>query len=482
MRNPIPIGFLSVISLRFICSSAEAQCNLSSLNVPRYGMAVTRSCGGDIFAIGGIDASGNISATVERLSAFSGSWQQVNDFIEPRSNAAAASAGNFIYLFGGEIQGSGVSGSIHRAWVSLGSLNWQPFPCGLPSPRWGHTAVSYADKIYVMGGTTNGSNLFPDCIVIDPSTGLCTQTNPMPIPVFGHAAAELGGFIYVFAGAPSSSAFYNYVHRFDSSTNTWSILPTALLNPPYNVGVGRLKAVSTSSSIILSGGGSLLANNCNASIDLIAEFIPAAIPCVNGGIFRVVRSTCVARDNHGSAYLVAGAFGCASGIVSFGGCSGTNVLGSTECLPASGLPPIQPRPCGICGGQIQNYCTGSRGAFGCTPVISSGLSSQPCIGGGIVVQSGNALGNTGGFLLFGFSSASITIFPGITLCVMPFQFDTIQTSLPGIPCLGFASKPYHIPYDSTLVGLEVFFQAFFFDPFVPPYYLSATNGLKMTIG
>ncbi|HEY4475818.1 MAG TPA: hypothetical protein VJB92_03830 [Candidatus Paceibacterota bacterium] len=65
---------------------------------------------------------------------------------------------------------------------------------------------------------------------------------------------------------------------------------------------------------------------------------------------------------------------------------------------------------------------------------------------------------------------------------MPFQFDTIQTSLPGIPCLGFASKPYHIPYDSTLVGLEVFFQAFFFDPFVPPYYLSATNGLKMTIG
>ncbi|MFO0982639.1 MAG: hypothetical protein U1E76_13055 [Planctomycetota bacterium] len=341
------IALVAVAAFAWGAPGALAQCNNATLNVPRHSMAVCQSTD-DVFAIGGTGAVG-VSATVEWLSAVSGIWRQVDDFVEPRTSAAATYVNGVIYVLGGrdslgvlksDVQWSH-AGPRGKYICNLSSrpepanLHWNPYVCSLPSPREEHTTVAVGGKIYVMGGVVDeggGHRILSENFVIDTCTGRCWFASPMPIAVYGHAAAELCGRIYVFGGAPDFSSTTDKIQCYDPAHDAWCVL-TVTLPAPYDHGVQRLEALSTGCSIVLSGGLLGHSNACQSPSDAIFQFSPYSDPCSTGGKFISLGSLCIARDNHGSAILPPGSVGCAAGLIAFGGCNGNVVDASTECLP-----------------------------------------------------------------------------------------------------------------------------------------------------
>lgn len=75
----------------------------------------------------------------------------------------------------------------------------------VPSARHGHSLVTYADKLWLYGGTVNGTAALSDVHVFDPSNVAqpwteLFPTGDVPPPRYRHAAVVIDGVMYVFGG------------------------------------------------------------------------------------------------------------------------------------------------------------------------------------------------------------------------------------------------------------------------------------------
>jgi hypothetical protein len=127
-----------------------------------------------------------------------------------------------------------------------------------------------------------------------------------------------------------------------------------------------------------------------------------------------------------------------------------------------------------------NYGTGTVGSFGLVPHITS--TSDPQIGTTFTIRGENTLTGTSGFLMIGFSKA--TLFYGSTVILVditgPHLIVPITTLGNGLPGGGYVEVPGPIPNDIGLDGLH-FYAQFLFTDAGASSGLSATEGLDSTI-
>jgi N-acetylneuraminic acid mutarotase len=155
-------------------------------------------------------------------------WRKGSPLPQPRSDAAAITLQNRIYILGG-----GAGTTVRADALVLDGGEWSASPdADLPEPRLYPTAIASAGYVYLFGGMTKPgdyrtiSNTFWRW---QPGSKGWESLAPLPGAHRIHAAmAELHGQIYVFGGATALSRSVenrNDAYRYDPLNNRWELLP-----------------------------------------------------------------------------------------------------------------------------------------------------------------------------------------------------------------------------------------------------------------
>ena len=179
--------------------------NIASLNTPRGNLGAAVDSLDRAYAIGGLDDSNHVLASVERYSAAGDQWDDIAPLPAPRQNAATTiDDSDHIYVFGGQ-SGTGTSGIVNTSYrydVETGVWNVvAPMPTGTID-----SAAVYAPNgsIYVIGGRTS-TGAVGTVQVYDPTTNTWSIDTALPTAVYNHAAVidDLGRI--VVAGGTNSA-------------------------------------------------------------------------------------------------------------------------------------------------------------------------------------------------------------------------------------------------------------------------------------
>lgn len=221
--------------------------SIAPLVKPRHaGVAVVAE--GKIYAIGGIETGGSITvygmtfpattgARVEAYDPTTNTWTEKAPLPYPvdlatrkaegRQWLAAAAYGGKIYTFGGANLYGEVRDTVDVYDVAKDA--WTARIARLPAPALGMSAVSWGDKIYLLGGSSSVEPLAPQAYSdrtyeFDPATLRFTAKAPLPIPRFKTQAILYKGKILVLGGISAMGAAN--AQLYDPATDSWSAIPS----------------------------------------------------------------------------------------------------------------------------------------------------------------------------------------------------------------------------------------------------------------
>ena len=162
--------------------------------------------------------------SVEFLDPTCLEWRQAPDMKFARVGLSASYLGGFFYVIGGYNQLSNdPQKSVER--LDVNSMTWSD--CApLLVPRYGHSACTCREKIYVMGGD-HGGILIPFAERYDPITNAWERIPDMPLRVAASRAVCIDEKIYLFGGCDPSvpgDRASDAILMFDPNTNRWTIL------------------------------------------------------------------------------------------------------------------------------------------------------------------------------------------------------------------------------------------------------------------
>jgi N-acetylneuraminic acid mutarotase len=174
-------------------------------------------------------------------AAADGSWTLLapTPSISARHYHSAVVISGKIYVFGGLPGAGDLEAPLNDLWVydpASGTEGaWRMLaPSGTaPSPRYRHSAVAIAGKMYVIGGIGGDGNLY----VYDPADGVDgTWSLPAPSGVGpatpdGHSAVVISGAMYLFGGCDSSTDLWKYDPS-QGTSGTWRLLEPVGERPP----------------------------------------------------------------------------------------------------------------------------------------------------------------------------------------------------------------------------------------------------------
>lgn len=190
---------------------------------PRQETAVVE-LGGEIYVLGGFDASRRMRRTVEAYDPGQDRWRDIADLPEDLHHANAAAVGGRLYVLGFL---SGGFAEVGRAFVYDPSLDaWSPL-APLPAGRErGASAVAvHGGVIYLIGGL-RGLTSVPLADAYDPEIAEWRELPPLPRPS-DHVVAGTLGEVLVVAGGRSGGigGFTAQVDVFDPRAGRWTAGP-----------------------------------------------------------------------------------------------------------------------------------------------------------------------------------------------------------------------------------------------------------------
>jgi len=213
--------------------------NVHGDQVPNFSRHSATLVGKTIIVFGGFDGKNkNFELAMYDTETFE--WRNVETSMvkglapKSRTNHAAASVGNKMYIFGGnntsDTGNYQVLGDFHM--FDTETLTWsQPEPLGeVPTARSGHCMVSIGTKLYLFGGGVWSQELswvhkYNDLHVYDTETGVWTkpvtkgevQTSTFAIPF------TVGRFLFLFGGGSKPHfVVTNNVYILDTTTMEWT--------------------------------------------------------------------------------------------------------------------------------------------------------------------------------------------------------------------------------------------------------------------
>ena len=162
-------------------------------------------------------AASRVLGAPRRLLA--GGWRSGPEIPTPRSEVAAATVGDTIYVLGGLALDGATLATVELHHASEAA--WQ-IATHLPEPRDHLAAVSAAGRLWAIGGSPGWFNQSTSQTLwtLDPQTNVWEARAPMPLGRAAHVAAELGGRIYVAGGiGPEPQRLQIY----DLAADRWSL-------------------------------------------------------------------------------------------------------------------------------------------------------------------------------------------------------------------------------------------------------------------
>ncbi len=130
-------------------------------------------------------------------------------------------------------------------------------------------------KCYIFGGDINGS--LTNCVYCwTPGDSAMVQKASIPILVQSPRAVTYGDYVYLFGGriALYSDVPTSDIWRYDTTSDSWTLMPTSLLHARFNHGAVRL-----GDKVIIFGGAAYgIGMNYVEVYDLTTEFIEASTP------------------------------------------------------------------------------------------------------------------------------------------------------------------------------------------------------------
>lgn len=191
---------------------------LAELPTARQETAVV-ALDGEIYVIGGFDATAEVVDTVEAFDPVSGTWRAVADLPVTMHHANAAVVNGKIVVAGFLTGGGFVpDGRVYsydpgtNAWTEKAAM-----PAG--AERGGSGATAEGSRMWIVGGLRGGS--VADVHVYDASVGTggtWSVTSPLPQPLDHLVAIATSGTVYAFGGR--NGAIGAHTPRVDALTGT----------------------------------------------------------------------------------------------------------------------------------------------------------------------------------------------------------------------------------------------------------------------
>ncbi len=183
--------------------------------------------GGDIYVIGGDNASGTILSDVQIYNPTTNTWSTGTPLPTPTDTTSAAVVNNVLYVFGGFAGGSTTNAvwaysTKTKAWTSMAAM---------PTARNATLAVVEKNIVYVMGGNLGGgANFVATVESYNPATNTWTEETPMDGAKDFPGGGLIGTTIIAADGAPAGFEVTGDTESYNATTNSWSELtadPTA---------------------------------------------------------------------------------------------------------------------------------------------------------------------------------------------------------------------------------------------------------------
>ena len=180
--------------------------------------------------------------------SWSQQWQAEEPLPEPRYGATAVTFGQSIYLFGGTTPTIDFVETVLRYDTQLGmwSANVEEMNEGLRNAA----AVAYDGQILVIGGRGAGGDISDDVDAYDPIEDKWRSFPNLNYEREGAAAAVSGNRIYVIGGSDEAGQLLTSVEFYDPQIDDWVVDTDWTLDRAS----ASLQAVSVNESVITMGG------------------------------------------------------------------------------------------------------------------------------------------------------------------------------------------------------------------------------------
>ena len=275
-----------------------------------------------VYVVGGYNDL-TYSTAVYRATLQSGgisSWTTLNPLPVALRDHAVVIGTNTIYVLGGR-DASNLYNTIYYATINTdGSLGaWQTSAVSLPATLWGHTAVYCNGYIYVAGGanintsTSARVNVYYAKVLADNTLSSFLTTTNLPATRNGHSMITHAGKVYVLGGFANGGAKVNTVYSatpgVSGTLGSWSAL-TAL---PITV--------SNHSSVVMNGLITVLAGESGGTLSNSVYYADVnTLPLV----WNLATNVMYDRTKDGAAFAANGWIGYCGGE----NLSGTPILNS----------------------------------------------------------------------------------------------------------------------------------------------------------
>ncbi len=263
------------------------------LPVPISGESVVGLSGGPLI-LGGLDSGEASVSGVFQLDATGAHLKQAGELVGPLHDAAAATLGDRVLVFGGGAETS--SGEVQALPAPGGSVSSGVLARvvgRLPTPRSDLSAVAIGERAYLLGGYDGQAPL--GSVLATADGGSFTEVATLPAPARYMAVAASGGKIYAFGGELASGRPSDAIQEVDPRRDAAHV-------------VGHLpQPTSHAAAVELGGHVYLLGGEANGVVsDRIWRFDPANGTIAPAGRLPLPVAYGAATAVGSTAYLIGG--------------------------------------------------------------------------------------------------------------------------------------------------------------------------------
>jgi N-acetylneuraminic acid mutarotase len=186
---------------------------------------------GNLYVIGGYNGSyfNNVQYAPINSDGTVGAWSATTSFTTARCSHTSVVYNGYLYVIGGQGSSGGLNNVQFAPINSDGTIGTWSATTSFGTARYGHTSVAYNGYIYVIGGY-NGSSYFNDVqfapINSDGTVDAWTAAPSFTTARYYHTSVVCNGYLYVIGGSSSGSNWSNDVQYIAINSNgtigTWS--------------------------------------------------------------------------------------------------------------------------------------------------------------------------------------------------------------------------------------------------------------------
>lgn len=192
----------------------------ASLNTPRYGLEA-QVVNGKIYAVGG-ESGYSLYDTVEEYDPLTDTWTEKQGMLKNRSNFGLQAVDGKLYAMGGYDDAISVNKSVVKPMEQYDAEKNEWRIIGdMPTPRYGFSTAALGEAIYTVSGVDEADELSPNVEVYHTDTNSWSREEDVSVPRCNAGQAVAGDNLYIIGGNDMYSDV-ELVEAYDSQAKAWS--------------------------------------------------------------------------------------------------------------------------------------------------------------------------------------------------------------------------------------------------------------------